>query len=337
MNHLHILLTTSLLALVTAPAISQPVVKANVVALLNELPTPPTTLADAYQRAYPSGATHPNTKLYYQATTAKLERVQQEAQTLTMQFYQQNPTGVPTMPQQPANRVSAKDQSAMDAATSELAQKMMTDKAFAQQFAQMSEAEQHAYIAKLLADKGLKPAHGTPDANAAAPMPGTDMDWITPCNEFMQPTFAMERWQKQVDLQQKYGIQHDAVRAWTEAEIKKLPMISFGEYGHDHDPEQVKVIKKQGLDKHRTVADAMMKDAAAMFAGFRQEAKTRCAPLNDALQKVGYGENYHFGLNYTLVLQTQTMMLGDVHTLLNNEMNMIEEVARWEHEWRNFQ
>ena len=222
-------------------------------------------------------------------------------------------------------------------ATSELAQKMMTDKAFAQQFAQMSEAEQHAYIAKLLADKGLKPAHGTPDANAAAPMPGTDMDWMTPCNEFMQPTFAMERWQKQVDLQQKYGIQHDAVRAWTEAEIKKLPMISFGEYGHDHDPEQVKVIKKQGLDKHRTVADAMMKDAAAMFAGFRQEAKTRCAPLNDALQKVGYGENYHFGLNYTLVLQTQTMMLGDVHTLLNNEMNMIEEVARWEHEWRNFQ
>jgi hypothetical protein len=113
-------------------------------------------------------------------------------------------------------------------------------------------------------------------------------------------------------------------------------MISFGEYGHDHDPEQVKAIQKQALDKHRTVADAMMKEAAVMFAGFRQDAKTRFATLNDALQKAGYGAAYNFGLNYTLVLQTQAMMLNDLQTLLTNEMSIIEEVARWEQDWRNF-
>lgn len=332
MKHLIFLLTTSLVA----PAVQmfgQRVAKADAVALLNEMPAPPTTLAGAYQRAYTKDASHPDAKSWYQPTTEKLTRIQQEVQTLLIQFYQQHPTGVPTMPQPSASRVSAKDKSAMDAATSELAQKMMTDKAFAQQFARMSETEQHAYITKLMAEKGLKPAQGVPNM-PDKPMPGTDIDWGTPCNEFTQPTFAMERWEKQAALEQKYSLQHDAVNTWIETEIKKLPMISLGEYGHDYDPVQVKAIKKQGFDKHRTVADAMMKEAAEMFAEFRQQAKARCTPLNDALQKVQFGEQYNFGLNYTLVLQTQAMMFADLQTLLNNEMNIIEAVARWELEYR---
>jgi len=312
------------------------VAKADAVVLLGALPAPPTTLAEAYQRAYPKDATHADAKPYYQTTTDQLVRVQQEAQNLLMQFYQQNPTGVPSMPQQPTNRVSEKDKSAMEAATSELAQKMMTDKAFAQKFAQMSESEQHAYMAKMLADKGLKPAHGTPNTHDK-PMPGTDIDWITPCNEFTQPVFAMNRWEKQTALEQQYNAKHEAVNAWIEAEIKKLPMISFGEYGHDHDPEKVQAIKKQGLDKHRQVADAMMKEAAGMFNEFRQQARTRSTPLNEALKKVQFGAGYSFGLNYTLVLQTQSMMFGDIQTLLDNEMRFIEEIAKWEHEYRNFQ
>jgi len=336
MKHLTFLFSTMLIGLTTLNLQAQPVANVDVVALIVALPAPPTSLADAYQRAYPNGATRADVKPYYQKTTDELVRVQQEAQSLLLQFYQQNPTGVPTMPQQATNRVSAKDKSAMDAATSELAQKMLTDKAFAQKFAQMSESEQHAYMAKMLADKGLKPINGTPNTNDK-PMPGTDFDWMTPCTEFSQPVFAMNRWEKQAALEQKYDAQHDAVNAWIEAEIKKLPMISFGEYGHDHDPEKVQILKKQGLDKHREVADAMIKETSVMFSEFRQQAQTRCTPLNDALKKVGYGANYSFGLNYTLVLQTQTMMLSDIQTILDNEMRFIEAVAKWEYDYRNFQ
>ena len=336
MKHLIFSLSTSLLAFAADPTIGQPVVKADAAALLSEMPAPPTTLTDAYRRTYATGATHADAKPYYQTTTDQLDRAQQEAQSLTLQFYQKYPTGVPPMPQQPANRTSQKDQSAMDAATSELAQKMMTDKAFAQQFAKMSEAEQHIYIAKLLADKGLKPAHGTPDPNAAATMPGTDVAWAEICNAYTQTALDRSRWEKQTTLQEKYSAQHDAVNAWTEAEIQKLPTFVFGEYGRDHDPAQVKAVQKQALDKHRAVADAMMKEAAAMFAGFRQDAQTRCAPLNDALKKTGYSATYNFGLHYTLVLQTQALMFGDLQTLLNNEMNIIEEVARREQDWQNF-
>ena len=333
MRCLVILLSTFLLTLAAAPAIGQPVVKASANALLNELPAPPTTLADAYQRAYP----HADAKPYYQTATDNLNQAQREGQNLLLQFYQKYPTGVPPTPQQPANRVSARDKSAMDAATSELAQKMLADKAFAQQFAKMSEVEQHTYIAKLLADKGLKPAQGTRDPNAAAPMPGSDMEWGEICSVYSQSALDMARWEKQTVLQQKFALQHDAVNAWAEAEIQKLPMISMGEYGHDHDPDKVKAIQKQGLDKHRKVADAMMKEAAAMFAEFRQDARARCTPLNDALQKVGYGAAYNFGLNYTLVLQTQAIMFSDIQTLLTNEMSIIEEVARWEQDYRSFQ
>ena len=336
MKYLIFLLSSSLIGLTTIALNAQPVANVDAVALLVALPGPATSLADAYQRAYPNGATKADVKPYYQKTTDKLIQVQQEAQSLLLQFYQQNPTGVPPMPQQSANRVSAKDKSAMEAATSELAQKMLTDKAFAQKFAQMSESEQHAYMAKILADKGLKPVNGTPNTRDK-PMPGTDFDWMTPCNEFSQSVFAMNRWEKQAALEQKYDAQHDAVNAWIEAEIKKLPMISFGDYGHDHDPKMVQAIKKQGLDIERAVADAMIKETSVMFSEVRQQARTRNTPLNDALKNVGYGANYSFGLSYTFVLQTQTLMLSDIQTILDNEMRFIEAVAKWEYDYRNFQ
>lgn len=335
MKYLILLLASIILALITKPAIGQSVAKADAVAILGEMPAPPTTLADAYQRAYPHGATSPDAKPHYQTTLDQLHRAQSETQNLLLLFYQQNPTGVPKMPQRPANRVSAQDQAAMNSATSELAQKMLTDPAFAQKFAQMSEAEQQTYIAKMLADKGIKPVNGTPNTNDA-PMPGTDMDWVALCNAYTEATFAMNRWEKQTALQQKYAEQHDAVNAWIEGEIKKLPMISMGEYGHDHDPDQVKAVKKQGLEKHRAVADAMMKEAAAMFAEFRQQARERSTPLNDALKKVHYGEGYSFGLQYTVLLQTQAMMFGDLEAMLTNEINLIEEIARWEYDWQRF-
>jgi len=250
-----------------------------------------------------------------------------------MQFYQQNPSGVPAMPQTNTNRVSARDKAAMDAATSELAQKMMSDPAFAEKFARMSASEQQAYMAKALADKGLKPAQGQPNTSQT-PIPGTDMDWVTPANTFLQAATDMKRWEKQTALQQKYADQHVSVDAWTAAEIKKLPMISMGEYGHDHDPEQLKAIQKKGLDKHRQVADAMMKEAATLFAEFRQQVRENVRPLNEALQQVNYGAQYSFGLHYPLILQTQGMMLSDVQNMLTNEISIMEDVARWEQAWR---
>lgn len=313
---------------------AQPVGKTDAVALLNELAAPPVTIADAYQRAYPNGATSANAVQYYQSWTTKVENANRETQELLQAFYKKYPTGI--RPQaQPVSRVTPQQESAMNAATSELAQKMLNDPAFAQKFMQMSEQEQHAYMAKLLAEKGIKPVNGTPNSDVKPPA-GTDIEWVTFCTDYTQAAMSMARWEAQTALQQKYEAQHQQVRDWAEVEIKKLPLIEMGEYGRDHDPEKVKAIQRQALVKHRDVAEAMLKEAATLFAQFRQETKQRMTPLNDALKGVNYGATYDFGINYTTVLSTQAMMFGEVHNTMTNEAEIINECARWEYDLRNF-
>lgn len=116
---------------------------------------------------------------------------------------------------------------------------------------------------------------------------------------------------------------------WEQTAIQKLPMISFGEYGHDHDPEQVKAINKQAAARHRDLAAAMLKDLAPLFASARQDAQQRMKPLNDALKQAGYGKNYDFGIHYTIVLSAQSTMFQEELSLLNNEISMLNEAARW--------
>lgn len=334
MKSITYLLPFLLAVLAAIPVIGQPVVKIDAVELLSAIPAPPATLAEAYQRSYAQATAQPNAKPHYQSATDPLIRASQESQRLMAQYYQKYPMGMPPQPQAPASRVSASQKNAMESATTELAQKLMNDPAFAQKFAQMGEAEQQAYITRALADKGIKPVDGKANT-AEKPMPGLDIDWMGLCTEFNQPSFAMSRLEKQTALEQKYEGQHAAVNAWMEAEIKKLPMISFGEYGHDHDPAQVQKIKNQGLEKHRKVAENMVREAAELFSAVRQAAHKRCAPLNEAFKKVQYGQGYDFGMHYTLVLQTQSMMMMDLNSIIEDEIKFVENVSQWEKAWRD--
>lgn len=325
LNHLAVLFL-----LAAAPAFAQPVSSTDAAALIDGFPAPVASLSEAFQQAYTGNATSPDAEKHYRPWLDKIEKAALENQQYQMQFYQKNPMGVRPAAAQPS-RVSPEHQASMNAATSELAQKMMSDPAFAQKFSQMSEQEQHAYIAKLLAEKGLQPATGTPNVNNK-PIPGMDVEWAELCIAYTQSATAMNHWQTQIDLQQKYENKHQEVREWTEASIKKLPMFSFGEYGHDHDPEQVKAVQKEAAAKHRAVAEAMLEELTTLFAQLRQEARQRATPLNEALKKVGFGKNYDFGIHYTTVLSAQSMMFQEAGTLLTNEISMINDVVRWEYD-----
>lgn len=330
---------TYILRYLTAPLLmfgvsvfGQAVGNTDAIALINGLPAPVANLSQAFQQAYPGNATSADAEKYYRPWLDKIETAVKDNQRCQMEFYQKNPMGVRPATPQPS-RVSAEQQSAMNAATSEMAQKMMSDPAFAQKFAQMSEQEQHAYITKMLAEKGIKPANGTPNVNTA-PIPGTDVEWAELCTAYIQSATAMNHLQEQMDLQQRYEAKHQEVRDWAEASIQKLPMFSYGEYGHDHDPEQVKAVQKEAAAKHRAVAEAMLKELTVLFTTLRREAKERATPLNEALKKVNFGKNYDFGVHYASVVGAQSMMFQEMHSLLTNEINMINEVATWEFEYR---
>lgn len=327
--------TLCLMLLLAQLGKAQAIVAVDAVALLNELPQPCPTLADAYLRVYPKGSNQVNTQAFYQNWTQKLEAYVKQAQEISANFYRQNPMGYPTSTAQPvANKVNPAHQAAMDKATSEMAQKMLSDPAFAQKFAKMSEAEQHAYIAQQLSKNGLKPATGTPNQPSAGPA-GMDKDWMGMTSTLMTSLMDISINQVQIDLQMRYADKHAEVNTWAEAEIKKLPLITFGEYGKDHDPEKVKAIQQQARSKHAEVANAMLKEIQPLFQQFRKTFSERISALNTAFKEVEYGKNYNFGMFYNQVLQAQMLMLSGQHSLLTNEIGVIEECARWEWERRN--
>ncbi len=318
--------------LLAAPSQAQPVAPVDLAALLTEMPAPPAGLSAAYSRVYPGGASTKDSEAFYKSWLNRLEAAVVQNETLTRTFYSQYPTGVrPSAPV--ASRVSTSQQSAMDAATSELAQKMMNDPAFAQQFAKMSEADQQAYITKLLAEKGIKPVSGPANMPSAMPA-GLDHDWMGLCTALMQSATDQSRWTAQTELQQRYAQRHDEVDAWATAEIQKLPMIEFGEYGHDHDPEKVKAIRNEAARRHSDLADQMLKEALPLLSQYRKDCLARISPLNTELKAVGYGQAYDFGQQYSLVLQTQNFIMQDLQAVLTNEINLIEECAAWEYQRR---
>ncbi len=321
------------LVLLIARLGAQPVSKTDIVALLDELAGPPASVEQAFERSYPGADDMADIKAFYSPWIAKLEQANNELETASRNFYTQNPMGAP-QPARQNSRVSPEQRSAMDVATAELMQKMTSDPAFAQKFAAMSEAEQQAYITKLLADKGLKPATGQRNTPENLPA-GSDVDWFGLSNELTQNAMEVHQWDAYVQFQQKYADEHRAIDEWAGAEIKKLPTFVFGEYGRDHDPEQVKGVKKQAASKHRDLAEQMLKESMELFEQERQRVRTRIMPLNDALKKVSYGENYSFGMHYQLVLGAQMMAFGELNALQQNAADITTEAAKWEDAWRN--
>lgn len=324
--------TLCLLILLNQLSVAQPIVAVDAVALLNELPQPCSTLTDTYTRVYPKDSDSPNTLAFYQNWTQKLEGYIQQSQTISANFYRQNPMGYNTAAAQPvANNVSPAQKAAMENATREMAQKMLSDPAFAQKFAKMSEAEQHAYIAQQLSKNGIKPATGTPNSKVTAPA-GMDIDWMGMTTTLMQSMTDMSMTEAQVAVQERYTQKHEEVQKWAEIEIKKLPMIAMGEYGRDHDPAKVKAIEQQTRNKHAEVASAMLKEMLPLLAQFRKTFSEKISALNTAFKQVEYGKTYNFGLFYNQVLQAQAFMLTGQHSLLSNEIAVMEECARWNRE-----
>ena len=328
----NVFFTLCLLILLGHLSFAQSIVAVDAVALLNELPPPAGTLAEAYARVYPKDSERPNTLLFYQNWTQKLEAYIQQSQTISANFYRQNPMGYNSAAVQPVNNnVSPAQKAAMETATREMAQKMLSDPAFAQKFAQMSEAEQQAYIAQQLSKNGIKPAAGTPNSKVAAPA-GIDIDWMGMTTSLMQAMTDMSMTEAQGAVQERYAQKHEAIQKWADAEIKKLPLITMGEYGRDHDPAKVKAIQLEARNKHAEVANSMLKEMLPLLVQFRKTFSDKISALNAAFKQVEYGKAYNFGLFYNQVLQAQAFMLSGQHSLLSNEIAVMEDCARWERE-----
>lgn len=316
-----------LLAIPGMSVFAQPVARFDAIPTLNALVAPPASTGEAYNRAYGADGTHNGATTFYKSWQDQLDRVGLDIQTLLLHPAPQKPAVAPV------SKVSPKQQAAMDATTAEMARKMTSDPEFAQKFARMSEAEQQAYITNMLADNGLKPASGTPNTNMK-PVAGTDIDWMGMANTLMQDAVDIHQWDAQVELQTKYAALHQAVDDEAGAQIQKVPMIEMGEYGHDRDPEKVKVIQQKAVARHREVAESQLKESVGLFGQYRERIKERIRPFNQALKDVDYGTSYDFGITWQIVLQAQAMMAGELGVLCKFASDVTEEAASWEARYR---
>ncbi|NUO03429.1 MAG: hypothetical protein HUU01_22685 [Saprospiraceae bacterium] len=210
---------------------------------------------------------------------------------------------------------------------------MLADPALAQKIMAMSEAEQHAYIAKLLAEEGVVPVAGTSNSTYTGPG-GLDIDWVELNQNIMQPAMDLSRWDAHHAMVQKYENLHQAVNEKTDADIKKLPLIEMGEYGRDHDPEKVKTIQLRALEEHRALATAMLKEALPVFEQLKKDYRARVQPFQEALKARNFGEGYDFGIHYKLVLDTQMALVLELMHLSQYVANLTDAAAGWEENWR---
>ncbi len=326
MKSLTVIYSSFFLLLAAVPSIAQPVVKTDPSALLETLTAPPTTAATARSRAFING-TVPNTSFFYQPWNARVEKVGQAIQAAQIQFYKENPMGVP-QPAQPVSNVTPQQESAINSASNKLAQKMLADPALAQKIMAMSEAEQHAYLAKLLAEEGVTPVTGVSNSNYTGPG-GLDIDWVELYQNIVQPAMDQSRWDAHNAMAQKYENLHQAVNDQADADIQKLPLIQMGEYGRDHDPEKVKAIQLRAQEKHRELATAMLKEALPIFEKMVKEFRARIQPFQDALKARKFGEGYDFGIHYKLALDTQMAIVMELLSLSKYAADLTDEAAKW--------
>jgi hypothetical protein len=315
---------------------AQNLVQVDAVAFLNQLSAPSTQLAEAHQRIYPVKSQSTNPLPFYQKWTSQLEVHVQATQKLNASFYQQYPLGyAPTASTNSSPKANAAQEKAIHAASASLAQKMLSDPAFAQKIASMSEAEQHALIAKELAQQGLKPAIGTPKQTSDAPA-GMDKNWAELCANVSQQLSDLSWMQAQEAIESRYETKHSVVQTWADEAIKKLPLVTMGEYGRDHDPAKVKAIQKEALAKHRELAQAMLTEMNPLLLSLRKQYQEKVSALNEAIRSVNFGQNYDFGIFYTQVLQAQGMMLMAQENLMRNEVAVLEKLAYWEDQLMHF-
>jgi hypothetical protein len=272
------------LTIVCLQIMAQQVASCDIVATIKTMPILPKNIGEAYQIAYAKDAAKPNAEGLYTEWFKNLEAAVNEGTELSKKFYLKNPTGIAPKAQPVQNNVSASQKASMEAVRAEMMQKVMSDPAFAQKLMKMSEAEQREYFTKVLAEKGIVEKQGTHNMTTNQPA-GMDVNWLEICSEFSQTALDRSLFDAQQAIQARYIPLHNDVNKWAEGEIKKLPLILMGEYGRDRDPEKVKAIQRQALQRHKEVADKEWQELVPILMQQREQRAQFAEKLTMRLSK----------------------------------------------------
>jgi hypothetical protein len=146
------------------------------------------------------------------------------------------------------------------------------------------------------------------------------------------------RIQAELKRQQELAVKHNAVDAWQEAEIKKLPVIHSGGEGDDGpDPRAVFAVQANAFKKHLAIVDGDLAQTGKSWLERRSKSIQRFTPYEKALEKIHYGADAKNTITKTNLSTGQTLMVGSISNLIAVSQKAYNDAAGWYDRYAQFQ
>jgi hypothetical protein len=137
---------------------------------------------------------------------------------------------------------------------------------------------------------------------------------------------------KKIQLLMNRDKKHEEVRAWSDAEHKKIPLVDYGAVaGKMPDQKMVAALKVTALEKHLAVENDYLKVLQSLWKDELVRLKTRFTPFQEKLAAVNYGEDARSYGNKSSLLGGQGLMLETAKGLVGWSKGATDEAANW---WR---
>lgn len=232
-------------------------------------------------------------------------------------------------------------QSGQSAGMTALYQRVVSDPVYAQKFQNMSDAEKEAELRKYMANDQApaRPQAQIDEAqNLADRIRNTQAVQLKIAALQQQLSQVMQEFSLAVTRIEQRGRNHDALSEEMDIRYNAIPMVVLGEYGRDHDPEQVQALRLEmavlHCDRAKEELTAFGNAWNNLRAGYREVA----AEYQDFItenQAMIYGgvspEDMLNGVNTEFpLLQFEASMIGLVTDLCQQAKELIIKTAIWE-------
>lgn len=280
-------------------AVGQTSVRVNIPDLYDNVPPPPATVQEAYNRAECEGVGEKcTTTRFFSGTHATLADLEAKFRSASAHL---------TQPVSPAL-------ASIDPA--EVQRKM----------ASMSQSEQVAYAMAMA--KQMSPGARVPEPEEvqSAVEEFNRLNQVSAA-ELQDPSTVMERWTR---IAMERDRRHKEVDAWEAAEIQKLPFVDFSEAGKFRDAKAMHAISMKAMQKHIDVQNEYLKALARKWRDALSANRKRYARYQGLLEAVGYGDAAKNNDTKQTLLLGQQLMSGPLQELLQvSEEATREAVDLW--------
>ena len=173
-------------------------------------------------------------------------------------------------------------------------QKIMNDPVYAKKFQKMSDAEKEAELRKFMAnDKPVSPTQSQMQAQQQqaanqqneAQLIRNMQEVQLSISEWIQRQATIKiQFEEKIQAIEQAGRSHSIIAEEIRKRHDAIPIVDLGEYGHDHDPEMVRLLGIEAANLHRLRAQAELEEKAAAMQAYSNDCQSLVTEYLEYLQ-----------------------------------------------------